>query len=181
MKRCTKCDKEKEISQFNLCKGKPRAYCKACHSASAMAWSNANIERRREIANAFTKRKRERLGPPKNGGRPPIYTPEQKALKKLEWNRKWQRENKTTVLAKTREYQAIKINAFPVWADRQKIKDLYIRAAHLSKVTGVPMEVDHIYPLQGREVCGLHVEHNLRIISRFENRSKNNRMPENVA
>ncbi|GEM_PF-6253929 len=50
----------------------------------------------------------------------------------------------------------------------------YREAARLSRMTGVPHEVDHIIPLVGRNVSGLHVAANLRVIARDENRRKGN-------
>ena len=60
------------------------------------------------------------------------------------------------------------------WADRAKIRKIYAEARSVSKRTGVPHDVDHIYPLQSLFVCGLHVEHNLCVSPASQNRSKNN-------
>lgn len=58
--------------------------------------------------------------------------------------------------------------------DRAKIRELYDRASKLTRETGIPHEVDHIYPIQGRNGCGLHVHWNLQVITRQENRAKSN-------
>jgi 5-methylcytosine-specific restriction endonuclease McrA len=67
-------------------------------------------------------------------------------------------------------------HATPFWGDKEKIKEIYVNAAKLTKLTGIPHEVDHIIPLTNKIVCGLHNEFNLRIISRQENRSKRNKL-----
>lgn len=61
------------------------------------------------------------------------------------------------------------------WANLEKIKEIYAIAARLSKDTGVPHHVDHIIPMQGVFVSGLHVESNLQVITATENMSKHNR------
>ncbi len=67
---------------------------------------------------------------------------------------------------------ARKRSATPPWADLDAIAEFYIEAARRSAETGVPHEVDHIIPLAGRNVCGLHVPHNLQVIPAVVNRAK---------
>jgi 5-methylcytosine-specific restriction endonuclease McrA len=57
----------------------------------------------------------------------------------------------------------------------EAMRAIYERAALLTVITGVPHEVDHIVPLQGRNVCGLHVWWNMRAIPAVDNRSKKDR------
>ncbi len=68
--------------------------------------------------------------------------------------------------------------ATPPWLTRTQkaeIKALYVEAARLTAETGTPHDVDHIVPLAGKTVCGLHVPWNLQILTQQANREKSNR------
>lgn len=56
----------------------------------------------------------------------------------------------------------------------------YRHAQLVTTESGIPHEVDHIIPLQGKRVSGLHVETNLRVIPQAVNRAKNNRYDEEL-
>lgn len=66
------------------------------------------------------------------------------------------------------------------WANHEKIKSIYLEAVRLSEATGIPHHVDHIYPLAGVSVSGLHVENNLRVIPAVDNMRKHNKMDSSI-
>jgi hypothetical protein len=53
---------------------------------------------------------------------------------------------------------------------------VYKFASLATLVTGVPHEVDHVVPLHGEEVCGLHIPSNLEVVPWWENREKSNKI-----
>lgn len=65
--------------------------------------------------------------------------------------------------------RAAEIKAIPGWADLEAIKQFYINCPK-------GHEVDHIIPLQGKTVSGLHVIDNLQYLTIEENRSKSNKL-----
>jgi hypothetical protein len=73
------------------------------------------------------------------------------------------------------------LQATPKWLsklDLFKIRQIYLEAKTLEKQTNIKHHVDHIYPLKGKLVCGLHVPNNLRPIPYIENVRKNNKLLE---
>jgi hypothetical protein len=65
--------------------------------------------------------------------------------------------------------KAAKLKATPKFANLEKIKEIY-------KNCPKGYQVDHIVPLQGKNVCGLHVEWNLQYLTPSENLSKHNKL-----
>ena len=88
--------------------------------------------------------------------------------------KKWRSEHKEYDVAKAAKRKALKLSATPVWADKSKIKTEYALAQWCTDVMGSIYHVDHIVPLKGKTVCGLHVEANLRVIPASDNINKSN-------
>jgi len=89
--------------------------------------------------------------------------------------KKWRSEHKEYDVAKTAKRKALKLSSTPKWASKEKIKTEYALAQWCTDVMNEVYHVDHIVPLKGKTVCGLHVEANLRVIPASENISKSNR------
>lgn len=72
-------------------------------------------------------------------------------------------------------HRASRARRTPPWADRAAIRAIYLHAKRESDRLGIEHHVDHIVPLHGRMVCGLHCAANLRVIPAWANRHKGNR------
>jgi|APSaa5957512535_1039671.scaffolds.fasta_scaffold199828_2 hypothetical protein len=90
--------------------------------------------------------------------------------------KKWSTENKDKVNAISARRRAAKLNATPAWADKEAIDRMYTVSNFLTNKLGEPHHVDHVIPLQGKNICGLHVEYNLDVIPAVDNLSKGNKI-----
>jgi hypothetical protein len=87
-------------------------------------------------------------------------------------------KNKDRVVANKAIYRARKTQRVPTWLspfDKLKIRCIYAIARMLTRENGEPWHVDHIIPLHGKTVSGLHVPSNLQILRAKDNHLKNNR------
>lgn len=216
MKICARCKTEKPKALFYASKrfrDGLRGWCKVCDKASALAWSEAHPERRRQkmsawrqanVAHELEYRKRyyaeNRVTLIAKEIARQRANPSQKKANNLAWKhanveknraaaRRWAAENRERarekarvwakanhgrVVANVRLREARERRAMPKWANRFFIGEIYDLARLRTKLLGEPWHVDHIVPLVSSIVCGLHVEHNLRVIPAQINRAKSN-------
>lgn len=86
----------------------------------------------------------------------------------------WSRNNPEKAAANAAKRRATIKSAMPSWANEFFIREAYDIAKTRTRVTGVQWVVDHIVPLKGKTVCGLHVENNLQVITGQANARKLN-------
>lgn len=131
--------------------------CLECAKERGSDWINNN----RDKKNASTKKWREK-------------NPELRA----DYGRKWRSENPDKNRAKAARRRAARVLRTPSWLsefDKARIRSKYEEAERLTRETGIAHHVDHVIPLNGEFVSGLHVPDNLQVLTEFANLSKGNR------
>jgi len=92
--------------------------------------------------------------------------------------KKFADKNPAKMNAKSMKRHTSKIKRTPPWLTKEhfkQIEDMYIRAKIAEDFTGDKYHVDHIIPLQGKTVSGLHVPWNLQLLPAAKNISKGNK------
>ena len=144
---CSKCKEEKpETEYYTGSNGKPMRHCRTCHLKNGQSWRKRNPGRVLELA------KKHR---------------EQNYEKMLARTREWRAANKEYDAFRQATRRAIKQQRTPLWANLKKIEEIY---ANCPK----GYHVDHVFPLKGKLVSGLHVETNLQYLPARENLAKRN-------
>lgn len=130
-----------------------------------------NSETRRECWDKYYKENRERI---------------------IEYQREYRNnpDNMDSILERRKKYRAshkadfaeratkrkkhVKI-ATPAWYNKEAVRLKYKERDIMKKITGLEYHVDHIIPLQGKNVCGLHTAENMRVILARDNTAKSNK------
>ena len=149
---------KREIERNRLWRSSNRKKC--CESAKN--WAIANPERKKVTLKAWKKINKERINRTQK-----IWFMNNPERKRIYYER-YYLANKAKFFANVLKRNLLIDKATPKWADFDLMNDMYIEAKYFQ------MEVDHIVPLQGKNVCGLHWEGNMQLLTLLENRRKSN-------
>lgn len=159
-KQCTKCKETKLFTEFRKhknTKDRLTTHCKSCLYTGQKEWKEKNKQKLNNWWSEYREENRTRI--------------RQNA-------KKWRETNKGKKNADTAKRFAAKMQRMPKWLtkeEKRRIDCYYQVAAMRTKESGYAWHVDHIVPLRGETVSGLHVPWNLRVIPAQENMNKGNR------
>jgi hypothetical protein len=154
---CRVCSTEKPITEFTKNGDYRRHDCKACRAKEKVANRSkdraASAARRTRYRHAHPEKERARQA------RRHTAHPEKRT-------------------ARNAAHRANKLQRTPPWLTaehRADIRRIYRASADLTATTGECYQVDHIVPLRGEKVSGLHVPWNLQVLIASENLAKSNK------
>jgi hypothetical protein len=168
-KLCSSCKELKPVLSFHKRSISPdglTASCKSCRSTARKSYKSQKVYNK-----AYREKNREVL---------------------LKSKKEWDASNRQHINAYKRDYRkehptkhsewdakkrASRLQRVPKWLNseqKEAIKQFYWLRDDIIAITGELYEVDHIIPLQGKNVCGLHVPWNLQILPSDLNNKKSN-------
>jgi hypothetical protein len=159
-KVCAKCKKEVPLSGFNRNKTKTDGYHHTCSQCRKVERAKSYQKHREKVLLSNKKFKEDN----------PDYM--------REYLRSYYHRNKPLYYRHAVKRRATKLNATPNWLTEEhnnEIQQFYWLAKDLQAITGETYHVDHIVPLKGENVCGLHVPWNLQVLPADINLSKGNK------
>jgi len=195
MKTCTKCNKEKALTEFHKRKdGKYGVYaaCKLCFSIKRKANYQKNKDKEQEKIKEYKSKNKEKINEyqkqykednketsrayskkyylenKENSSKYAKANYQKNREKRIAQAQDWAKNNHSKRTSIFANYKATKLKATPAWFERKQIEKVYKEARKYG------FHVDHIVPLQSKTVCGLHCWHNLQLLNASINCSKGN-------
>lgn len=149
-RKCTKCGEVKPLDCFGkrkLSKDGLRLRCKDCQREDNRRWRAANLEKHNQYQKEWAKKNPD---------------------KRRSACKNWDRKNNLYYRAKNNKRRAKLLRRTPPWADLEAIKEFYMNCPD-------GYHVDHIIPLRGELVSGLHILQNLQYLPALDNLRKSNK------
>ena len=160
MKTCIVCKELKLPSEFRTSKttkDKLHSYCIPCHREKLRNNNHKKREYHKELKRQY-------------------YYDNHEAEK--EKRRLHYANNKALYLANFYLREERVKQATPLWLNEQMKSDIVLKykiSQRLKEIHCIKYHVDHIVPIWGENVCGLHVPWNLQVITEEENLRKSNK------
>ena len=161
MKHCSNCNQTKELTEFYTNKRKAsgyHCYCRICSKEKNKQWKTNNKEKAAVYDKAWQEKNKD---------------------KKSKNYKNWQVNNRAKVNSYNSLRRALELKATPSWLtneQKSQLDSIYWLARLQQELTDEQYHVDHIVPLRGKTVCGLHVPWNLQVMSAKENMTKGNKL-----
>lgn len=194
-KHCGKCGQEKDVSCFSKDKTKKcglTSHCKDCRKARYYANRDKELARGKEyqrknrdyvlaykakyrLKNKDLIRERDAEYRRNNKDKMCERRLAAYAVGGKEKKQEYREKNRSVYRNAQSKRRAAQLKRTPSWANEESIAAYYKEAKRLQELTGIEFHVDHIVPLQGELVSGLHVENNLQLLMAHENLGKSNK------
>lgn len=169
-KTCTCCGIEKDVDLFNIRKASIdglTASCKQC-----ISYRKKQLPSTKDYSKKYYQDNKD-----KTSDRLSLWRSKNKEHIAL-YKQAYRRDNKLKHTVWDANKRASRRQRKPLWLtkeDKVAISAFYMLAQEMSLSTGEKYQVDHIVPLNGKNVSGLHVPWNMQVITAIENNRKNNR------
>lgn len=179
MKKCITCNVDKKFYDFGKsCNSKDglQSKCSDCKKSYEKRYYRKTADKQRFAKRANTRKyietKKDFKIFKKEYDKAYFLKNRKKILERCSF---YSKSNPSMGLVKMNVRRARKLQAMPSWADIDKITLVYKKAKWLESITGLKYHVDHVIPLKGKNVCGLHIWENLQILEASINLSKSNK------
>lgn len=190
MKTCSGCKVEFTLDNFHKDKQRPdglRCYCKSCanqkkreqykiHRANSLQYIKEyrvkNKEKLKEYSKKYCKENSEARKSYSKQWR------KDNLERAREYDKQYALNNRAKLSAKESRRNAKKVKATPKWLTKEhltEIDQMFQDCRDVEWLSDSKLEVDHIIPLRGKNVCGLHVPWNLQVLPKVYNTIKNNK------
>lgn len=181
MKTCSNCKQQKPLSDFgrkSRNKDGLQYNCKECCRLECRTQYKNHKELFLKKSKAWSEKNKPRHNALK------LKWKEENPDKIISANSKYRSSHRSNRSAHSATYRAKKLQATPAWSDFCSIEDIYDCKQELQSMMQeflpkCEFHVDHAIPLQGENVCGLHVWWNLQILPSQINLAKGNKLTHN--
>lgn len=172
MRACSRCPYVGPESNYPRTKNGYRTYCKSCLKESKALYHSLHLKEHAERSRRWVElNKSKRLASSKK------WRVANKDYHRA-YKKQWRKDNPELAKSYVSSRRAKFRNATPKWLTKKQkveIRQFYVEAQKLKQITGKEHHVDHIIPLHGVNVSGLHVPWNLQILEASANMIKGNK------